>query len=171
MEMLYTAIQYIGILCLFILFLLFLWNLRPYSKEKVYKSSYWVKSSIFTKTEYKFYWALNKFFIMNNYHEDYTIFSKVWLIDIFYAKKSLLGKVDKKDIYRIMAKHIDFVVTDKTGRPILLIELDDPYHKWRTYYKSDELKNDISRVTGLPLVRFNASNSYSFWSVREILST
>ncbi len=133
-----------------------------FSKEKVWKKSYGIKKSIFTPTEFKFYTALNAFFGKHWLHSEYLVFSKIRLIDIFYADKKWNGAENRKMVFKILAKHIDFIITDKNWRPVLLIELDDPYHKWRNYYRSDELKNDICKHTWMPFERFNVTNYYNF---------
>jgi len=154
MEALYTVIV---IVVLILIFLQFRWG-----KENVSNESYGIKKSVFTKTEFKFYQGLLWYFWSNNLFSEYTIFSKMRLIDIFYANKSFNWKENKRMVYKILAKHIDFIITDKSWAPVLLIELDDKYHSWRDYYRADELKNDICKYTWMPLIRFQASNYYDY---------
>jgi len=156
------AILFIGFLVVYFL----LWR---YSKENIWKDSYYLKKSIFTDTELKFYNWLNAFLINHNLNNEYLLFSKIRMADIFYSPSTWNSGDNKKYIYKILAKHIDFIITDKKWAPVLLLELDDKFHSWRKYYRSDELKNDISKYTGIPLLRFTASNYYKFDSVLHYL--
>lgn len=154
---------------LIIVFFIFLFLYWRFGKETVWKKSYWVRKSIFTPTEYKFYNSLNAYLGKNWLHSEYSVFTKIRMIDIFYPDKTWNGKENKKYVYKILSKHIDFIITDKKWAPKLLIELDDKYHNGRDYYRSDELKNDISKYTWLPLVRFTASNYYNFTKIENYL--
>lgn len=154
---------------IFIILLYFLIKKLKYKKEFIKSNSYWIRDSIFTKTEFKFYNWLNAYFWKMNFYGEYLIFSKIRLIDIFYANKKWNGNDNQKMVYKILAKHIDFIITDKKWYPVLLIELDDKYHNWRKYYKADNLKNDICKYTGMPLVRFEAANYYNFDKILDYL--
>lgn len=147
---------------IFIILLVYIIKKFRFWKEYIWWKSYWIRRSIFTNTEFKFYNSLNAFLWKNNLFIDYRVFSKIRLIDIFYANKKWNGKENKNMVYKILAKHIDFIITDKKWSPVLLIELDDKYHSWRKYYKSDNLKDDLCKYTWMPLLRFNASNYYNF---------
>ena len=70
------------IIFIFVIYIKYRWW-----KEGVSRKSYWIKKSVFTKTEFKFYQWLVWFFASNWLFSDYTIFSKMRLIDIFYANK------------------------------------------------------------------------------------
>jgi len=159
--MLRTDYYLVLVLVISLFFLIFLhkwWSL----KELIGKKSYCIRKSIFSVTEYKFYFDLNEYFIKKSFHSDYFIFTKIRMIDIFYPTKDLSWNDNKNYLYIILSKHIDFIITDKKGSPILLIEFDDKYHKSSKYYKSDKLKDDISKFTWIPLLRFNASNFYNY---------
>lgn len=91
------------------------------------------------------------------------------IIDVIYPAKQFNGQDNKKYLYKILSKHFDFIITNKVWRPILIIELDDRYHKGRKYYKADELKNEICKNVWIPLIRYMASNNYSFANLDEYL--
>jgi len=156
-------------LLVLIIVIWFLFYTFRYQKDTIGKKSYWIKKSVFTPTEFKFYQALLWYMSQKWLHSEYTVFTKIRMIDIFYPSKKFNWKENQKMVFKILAKHIDFIITDKKGAPVLLIELDDKYHSWRKSYKADNLKNDISEYTGLKLLRFTASNYYDLKSLSEYL--
>jgi hypothetical protein len=153
----------------FLLLLIIIYIKTNFSKEKIWKKSYWLRESIFTQTELFFYNSLNAFFYKNNLNQEKLIFTKIRMIDIFYPSKYFNWVDNKQYLNKILAKHIDFIITDKKWKPLILIELDDIYHKWNKYYKSDQLKNDITKYTWIPLIRYKASNYYNFSEILCLL--
>lgn len=53
----------------------------------------------------------------------------------------------------VRARHVDFVLADRGGKPILAIEVDGPSHATGKARASDALKDRILTSAGIPLLR------------------
>lgn len=66
------------------------------------------------------------------------------------------GELDEEQLRYLQRAHLDFVLVDVNGLPILAVELDgrihstDPNARWR-----DQTKNELCDKAGIPLVRVN----------------
>jgi len=97
-----------------------------------------------------------------------VICPKVSLKEIFFVKKS-----DKKQSYfnKIASKHIDYLIcSPDTLKPLAGIELDDSSHKRADRIKRDHFVEEVFKVAGLPLIRFQNQRSYSLTEVADKLN-
>lgn len=116
------------------------------------------KSSILTQTEQHFYNTLQKCL-----PDDHIILSKVRLADIFYISTSQKYKFH---LYKILPKHIDFLICDKQNfTPLFAIELDDLSHLDKK--ETDNFKDNVFLSAKLPLLRIKASYNYNPEKIKE----
>jgi very-short-patch-repair endonuclease len=78
--------------------------------------------------------------------------------------KPRLSDVIRKDTTRLTNRefdfytrsHFDFVITDDTARPLMVVEYDGPLHQSSAEQRErDEIKNELCRRAGLGLLRIN----------------
>ncbi|MBI5057086.1 MAG: DUF2726 domain-containing protein [Nitrospirae bacterium] len=123
------------------------------------KFPYVKRDSILTNSERSFYGVLN--IVLKD--KNVEVFCKVGIKDIV--------KTVSWDYFyfnRISAKHLDFLVCDKSSvSPILAIELDDSSHDREDRKRSDEIKDRVFKTVGIPLVRFQVKSGYNLGAVRE----
>lgn len=87
-----------------------------------------------------------------------VILTKVNLGDLFYVEHSQWRRYRSK----IDRRHVDYLICNpKTLEPILGIELDDNSHNNTKSQKTDELKNNIFKAAGLPLLRIPVQHTYN----------
>lgn len=139
-------------------------NLNKFESKKENKFDLVSEWKIFTNTELNFFNELNK--LIDNV--DYFLFTKVRLVDLVSLKKAEYS-VYMKIFNQLSKKHIDFVIVDRYWRIKVLIELDDRYHKKNKAKQNDEFKNELSLYLNIPLIRYNAWNSYNFENLKDIL--
>ena len=77
-----------------------------------------------------------------------TVFTKVRLLDLLEPQKQ-----NRSLLYKVQAKHIDFVITDQSYMPKFLIEIDDSSHNRTDRQKRDEFVNFITKDVGYVLYR------------------
>jgi hypothetical protein len=120
--------------------------------------AYRVADSILTASELAFYRVLRQ--AVGN---TYTITCKARLGDVF----AVVPKNNYSALNRIQSKHVDFLLCDPvTMRPVAGIELDGWSHKMAKEQARDQFKDDLYRVTGLPLVRIPDAGAYDVSTVR-----
>ncbi len=91
---------------------------------------------------------------------DYAVLQcKVRLAD--FLKVVAKGSEWRSSFNRVSQKHVDFLVTDAVGLPLVAIELDDSTHRrvQRTIL-SDDFKNKALDAAGLPLIRVPVRRQY-----------
>lgn len=69
-----------------------------------------------------------------------------------YRRQSLRG--------RVKSRHLDFVIVDRSMRPMAAIELDGPTHGRRDVRRVDQFKSRLAASVGLPLFRVPADMCY-----------
>jgi len=71
---------------------------------------------------------------------------------------------------QIQCKHFDFVLCDKAFlKPALILELDDSSHDKFNRQESDEFKQQVCEMVGLPLVRVKVQQSYSSDEIDQLI--
>ena len=115
---------------------------------------YIIKPYFFSIAEKEFYTSLKKV-LYYNYWFKYEVYPKVRLADVLEPEKW------DKWWKRLAPRHIDFLIVNKEQdfKPMLAIELDWASHKQYNQYKSDKVKDETLKNSGLPLKRFNNSTS------------
>lgn len=102
---------------------------------------------LFTKNEYYEFKKLSAF-AKANYLE---VFAKVRLLDLIEPIPSL--RKNKELLWKIQAKHVDFIVTDTNFNVKAIIELDDSSHNRQDRIERDQFVNEILRGAGYTVIR------------------
>ena len=118
------------------------------------------KDWLLTKGEKAFYDALRQ-----AVGSAVVICPKVRLADLVWIPK---GEKDRRTwLNRVDRKHIDFVLCRAgTLSPVLAIELDDASHNSERAKKRDQVKDDVLKAAGLPMLRVKAAGSYDPAKIR-----
>ena len=96
----------------------------------------------------------NLFHYLRHYiPQPFHVHSKVRLEDIIRVKKGLTKKARWAARGRVKSRHVDYVITDGTGRPMLAIELDGRAHNQKNPSEADKVKTALFKAAGLPLRR------------------
>ncbi len=107
--------------------------------------------TLLTNSELNFFRQLER-----HIPQSYIINSKVRLADIAKPKGS-----SRKLHYKVQAKHIDFIISErKTSKILCAIELDDSSHLSKGAFKRDGEKNYALRSANVPLVRIKNARKY-----------
>jgi len=140
-------------------------NIRSIKKTTFNKNiilPYKKRQYFFSKAERSFYEVLLLALKDNNY----TVFSKVRLLDLFYLPKNT--NKPQTHINKIQSKHVDFVICDSQSlKTLLAIELDDSSHLNLNRMERDEFINDIFKQAQFPLLRIPAKASYSVQELKN----
>jgi len=81
------------------------------------------------------------------------VYPKVRLADVFPIQGS--GISDNEYSFALKS-HFDFLVTDGNSDPLFAVEFDGPGHTEPSQVQNDELKSNLCRHFGFPLLRVNA---------------
>nr|WP_284676632.1 DUF2726 domain-containing protein [Vibrio sinus] len=111
-----------------------------------------------TENERKFYAAMQEVV-----PDEYVIHSQVSLM-------ALVKPVNFRDNSKTWAKRMDFVITDKMTRVLVVIELDDSTHNWKKRIARDKYVN--SALDGHhKLLRFQTQRHYKPSEIASILES
>ena len=133
-------------------------------KEKDINRQNSSQTSLLTPTEHSYYNQLKD----TLKHYDIEIHYKVRLADMFKVKYH--NKFYDTNFARIMAKHMDFVITEKnTATAIIAIELDDPSHDQESSAKNDNFKNTLFEYSNIRLLRMKVKQQYEFTELKQML--
>ena len=117
---------------------------------------YDLRKSLFSPAERSFFGVLESL----NY-EGVTITAKVRLADLFTTKKGLERGDRQRAFNRISAKHVDFLLIQKTdGAPLLGIELDDSSHDEDERVARGAFVDAVFNSAGLPILHVAAKSAY-----------
>jgi len=145
------------IVALFIIAGLFKYLEIKYGKKEG-KMPYFLSNSVFTKNEYNFYKILKP--IADE--REVIILPKIRIADFVYCKK------DIKNYWtwfnKISKKHVDFLLCDKSLRPLLAIEVDDVSHDRLDRVERDKFVEAVYKHIGLDVMRVR---NYNVESVRK----
>jgi very-short-patch-repair endonuclease len=83
----------------------------------------------------------------------FHVHGKVRLEDIIRVKRGLDQKARWAARGRVKSRHVDYLITDSVGRPILAIELDGRAHNHKNPSQSDQVKTALFKAAGIPLRR------------------
>jgi len=115
------------------------------SKKKDYTDSY-QKKYLLTKNE----WYASKKLIEQAQQRDLIVCPKVRLLDIIEPRK---GEKDYKALfYKVQAKHVDFVICDKSMKILGVVELDDSSHDQKDRRERDLFVDEILKSVGYKVV-------------------
>jgi len=114
------------------------------------------KDYLLTRAEKDFYFVLQK--AVSN---DYLLFSKVRMIDLFYLPKGTGNSRYYHFKNKIQSKHVDFLLCNKENvKPLLAIELDDSSHNAEERIFRDTLEDTVFKQAQLPILHIRVASSY-----------
>lgn len=105
---------------------------------------------LFTETEYAFYLVLKQCI-----NEDELLSCKVRLGDVIVPT---VNEIKYRNF--VNQKHIDFLIADREGNPLLVIELDDRSHNRPDRVRRDEFVNNALKAAGLPILHVPVADEY-----------
>jgi len=127
------------------------------------KLPYQVRERLVTKTELRFYRALQKAVM-----DDFDLFAMVRIADILQVHEGAAKR--RMWLNKILAKHVDFVLCDPaTLQPRLAIELDDRSHERPDRQERDEFVDHAFESAGLRLLRIPVAKNYDLKELRELI--
>jgi uncharacterized protein DUF2726 len=131
-------------------------------KKKRVTLKYNTVNSFMNKTEKEFFNILS-----NAVQDQYHVFSKVRILDIFTIPKYLeYGHKQTLKNY-VQSKHVDFLLCEKdTLKPIIAIELDGKSHLNQKRKERDELVDQVFESANMRLVHVPVTSTYN---IAEIL--
>lgn len=112
---------------------------------------------LLSDSEAAFYWTLRK-----AVGDRWVIAVKVPLTQIMRKQRRL-----PSGLYTMLENgHVDFLLLHpRSWEPVIGIELDDTTHRTAIRRERDQRKDELFRIAGLPLLRYEVGQS---WSVEEI---
>ncbi len=129
---------------------------RP-SDQRTYKQFEAASSLFVNRAEMRFYHALRKAL-----PEGFYLMSKVRLEDVIGVKAEVKNPEARWKLRaRVKSRHVDFLVIDEVGAPIMGIELDGAAHNDEESFHADTLKNGLFKTTGVPLERIGADENFA----------
>jgi hypothetical protein len=111
-------------------------------------------------------YKLLRVILQSQYWEQYDIFPKVRLADIFEPADW------KKWISKIWSKHVDFLIVNchNHADPVLAIELNWESHNSYVQAKSDNFKNKLFNEKWPKLITINNNEVQNYEKIREIIT-
>jgi len=97
---------------------------------------------------------------------DRYLFPKMRIADIVETTN---GKGYRRQLYKILPKHVDFLITDHSFRPLFAIELNGSSHNRSDRAESDSLKQAIFSDIGLKLYTVQIGKEFAL-EIGRILS-
>lgn len=138
--------------------------LSPDQLEAKHIRENYMQTNVLTPTELIYYKSLRQELIDYNVEVHY----KIRLADIFQVKYH--NQYYNTNFYRIMAKHVDFlIVKPDTAKPLIAIELDDASHEAESSFKNDNFKNIIFNASDILLLRVKVKSQYDFTEIKIAL--
>ncbi len=86
---------------------------------------------------------------------------KVRLEDIIGVRKGLPYKDTQSLRGRVKSRHIDFLIIDRDGRPVLGIELDGNSHQTKRAIENDHVKTALFAAAGISLRRVRVGDDFN----------
>ncbi|WP_427449901.1 DUF2726 domain-containing protein [Litorimonas sp. WD9-15] len=90
----------------------------------------------------------------------YHLHGKVRLEDIIRVKRNVPEKARWTLRGRVKSRHVDYLITDSTGRSVLAIELDGAAHDPNNPSEADRVKTALFAVTDIPLRRVRVGEDF-----------
>lgn len=110
-----------------------------------------------TRSELAFFHSLSR-----TLSAEYFVLAKPRLEDVIRVRKNLANRKLAFSLRgRVKSRHVDFLVIDSEGCPLMAIELDGPSHKSSSARAGDELKDGIFAASGLPLRRVKPGQNFA----------
>lgn len=126
------------------------------SDQRTYNQFKAVPSLFASRAELRFFLALDKVL-----PDGYYVMSKVRLEDVICVKPSVKDAEAKWKLRaRVKSRHVDFLIIDNAGKPLMGIELDGPHHDQDDAFHADTLKNGLFQAANIPLTRVGANEDH-----------
>ena len=90
----------------------------------------------------------------------YHVHGKVRLEDIIRVKRGLPEQRRWAARGRVKSRHVDYLITNRAGEPVLAIELDGRAHNARNPSESDKVKTALFTAAGIPLRRIIVGENF-----------
>lgn len=91
----------------------------------------------------------------------FHVHGKVRLEDIIRVKRGVPSKIRWSLRGRVKSRHIDYLITDKTGRPVMAIELDGASHDPDNLSEADKVKTALFKAASIPLHRVRVGSNFN----------
>lgn len=125
------------------------------SDARTYKNFERVDNLFVNRSELAFFQTLKR-----NLPREYSLLAKVRLEDVIRVKRSVSNaEVRWKLRGRVKSRHVDYLVIDEVGEPVVAIELDGNSHNEQTA-NADALKDGLFSAASLPLVRVRTREDF-----------
>lgn len=118
--------------------------------ETNYEASNYQRKWMFTYNEKDIYKQLKSIAHQNGLE----LFAKVRLLDLVEPKSSV--KNNKGYLWKIQAKHVDFVICDQKLVARYIIELDDNSHDTEQRKERDRFVDEVLQATGYKVLHIRA---------------
>lgn len=126
------------------------------SDQRTYRQFEAAPSLFVNRAELNFFHALRK-----SVPGGFFVQAKVRLEDIIGVKEGVKDPEARWKLRaRVKSRHVDFLIIDQTGAPIVAIELDGPVHDTEDSFNADTLKNGLFKASGVTLVRVASDDDY-----------
>lgn len=120
-------------------------TLQPIIKINNY-SAYYQRKMLFTKNEYFEFIKLVSFAKANRLE----VLAKVRLLDLIEPRTE--HRRSKTFLYKIQAKHVDFVITDVRYNVVAIVELDDSSHDRPDRIERDRFVDEVLKGVGYNVI-------------------
>lgn len=85
---------------------------------------------------------------------------KVRLEDIIRVRRDVNPKARWSLRGRVKSRHVDYLITNRAGRPVLVIELDGASHNPKNPSEADKVKTALFAAAGIPLRRIRVGEDF-----------
>lgn len=90
----------------------------------------------------------------------FHVHGKVRLEDIIRVKRGLPEQLRWAARGRVKSRHVDFLITNQSGKPVMAIELDGSSHNARNPSESDKVKTALFKTVSIPLHRIIVGQNF-----------
>ena len=90
----------------------------------------------------------------------FHVHGKVRLEDIIRVKRSLPDQLRWAARGRVKSRHVDYLITNQGGTPVMAIELDGKSHNARNPSEGDKVKTALFKAAGIPLHRILVGENF-----------
>ena len=98
--------------------------------------------------------------LCRNVPRGFHVHGKVRLEDIIRVKRGLPDQNRWAARGRVKSRHVDFLITNQNGKPVMAIELDGKSHDARNPSEGDKVKTAIFKAAGIPLRRILVGENF-----------
>ena len=90
----------------------------------------------------------------------FHVHGKVRVEDIIRVKRGLPEKRRWAARGRVKSRHVDYLITNRSGVPVMAIELDGRAHNPKNPSEADKVKTALFRAAGIPLQRILVGENF-----------